>query len=110
VLKNAYYVVNIFNTSLFSNDFIEPWVSNTIPSHKKKSCGLRIPRRNFGGRFFGKKKGKYVLVPTPPFLKLELWIPGGMLSLMCHIEINIAKEKESRSLFHNTFTLQVIRS
>ena len=71
MLKNAYYVVNIFNTSLFSNDFIEPWVSNTIPSHKKKSCGLRIPRRNFGGRFFGKKKGKYVLVPTPPLFEVR---------------------------------------
>ena len=85
------------------------FIETPSPPIKRKAVGLESLGETLV-RFFGKKKGKYVLVPTPPFLKLELWIPGGMLSLMCHIEINIAKEKESRSLVHNTFTLQVIRS
>ena len=55
-----------------------------------------------------KRKENMSSCQPPPFLKLRAVDSRGMLSLMCHIEINIAKEKESRPLFHNTFTLQMI--
>jgi len=50
--------------------FLEPWVSNTIPSHKKKSCGLRIPRGNFG-KILWKKERKICPRANPPLFEVR---------------------------------------
>jgi len=85
------------------------FIETPSPPIKRKAVGLESLGKILVEDSLEKKR-KICPRANPPFLRLELWIPGRMLSLMCHIEMNIAKEKESRSLVHNTFTLQVIRS